>query len=124
MKVHRAMRTSAAAAVAAALLAAGCGSSSDSSSTSSTPSGASGASGSSGKADQAAAKQNLAPYTGKPSAFPVDTPLPKPLPAGTKLGFLQCVTPVCGIFASALEPAAKTLGAELDIVKAGASADE
>lgn len=120
MKIHRALRSSAAVVAVAGLLAAGCGSSSDSSSGGSST----GSSASSGAVDTAGAQAVLAPYTGRPSPFPVDQPLPRPLPAGTKLGFLQCVTPVCGVFATALQPAAKTLGAQLDVVKAGASADE
>ena len=120
MRVNRAMRSTAATALTATMLvaAAGCGSSSSSGSSTSTGGGASAA------ADTAAARKTIAPYLGKPSPFPVDKPLTKPLASGTRLGFLQCVTPVCGVFAQALAPATKTIGARLDVVKAGASASE
>jgi ribose transport system substrate-binding protein len=128
MKVHRAVRSPVLAVLAATTLvvAAGCGSSSDSSTgtSGSAATASSTASGGSGAADTAAAKEVLAPYLGKPSAFPVDEPLPKPIPAGTKIGFLQCVTPICGVFAQALAPAAQAVGAQLDVVKAGASAGD
>jgi ribose transport system substrate-binding protein len=118
---NRAIGSSLAAALAAATLAvaaAGCGSSSDSSSASSAGGGGG------AKADVGQAQQLLAPYTGRPSAFPVDEPLPKALPAGTEVGFLQCVTPICGLFAQALAPAAKDIGAQLEVVKAGAGAND
>jgi ribose transport system substrate-binding protein len=76
-----------------------------------------------GSADVAAAQNVLAPYTGKPSAFPVDQPLREKPPAGTTVAYLQCVTPVCGLFGEIIPAAAKTMGVELTIVKAGASAD-
>jgi ribose transport system substrate-binding protein len=124
MKLTGTVRSSAVAAALVTLVVAGCGSSDSTSTSASTSSATSTAAGASGGIDQAAAGKILAPYEGKPSAFPVDEPLPRPLPAGTKLGFLQCVTPICGIFAQALAPAARTLGAQLDVVKAGASAND
>lgn len=118
MKIHEASRHIVAALAATALAlagGAGCGSSSATSSTSAD----------SGQgADVAAAKQVIAPYIGKPSAFPVDTPLPQPLPAGTRIGYLQCSTPACAIFGEALAGATKTIGAQLDVVKTGPSAED
>ncbi len=70
----------------------------------------------------AEAKSDLAPYTGHPSPFPVDVPLKTKPPAGTKLAFLQCPTPICALFAQLAQGAAKTLGVPLTVTKAGASA--
>lgn len=98
---------------------AGCGSSSDSSTSSGSGTAATPAA---AKADTAAAKAILGPYTGKPSAFPVDQPLKK-RPTGKTADYLQCVTPICGLFSSILPGAAQGLGMKLNVVKAGASAD-
>ena len=100
---------------------AGCGSSS-SSSTSSSGSSTS-AKPAASKVDVAGAKALLAPYTGKPSTFPVDQPLLKK-PKNATFAYLQCVTPICGLFASIIPLATKQLGIKLDVVKAGASAAE
>jgi ribose transport system substrate-binding protein len=97
----------------------GCGSSSGTTGTSST-----GAPSTAAGADVTAAKKMIEPYIGQPSAFPVDEPLPKPLPAGTRIGYLQCSTPACAIFGAALAGAAKTIGAQLDVVKTGPSAED
>ena len=70
----------------------------------------------------AIATQDLAPYTGHPSAFPVDVPLAAKPAAGTKLAFLQCVTPICALLAQLAQGAAQTLGVPLTVTKAGASA--
>jgi ribose transport system substrate-binding protein len=99
----------------AALGLAACGSSSDSTSTSAS---------SSAKADVAAAKDAIAPYTGKPSAFPVDKPLPAKLPAGTRMAYLQCSSPICGIFSTIFPPATKLIGASFSVTKAGASTNQ
>ena len=112
-------RPRSAALLASALAAgafAGCGSSSsDSSGTGDKPAAAA-------KVDTAGAKAILAPYTGKPSAFPVDEPLKKK-PTGKTADYLQCVTPICGLFSTILPGAAAGLGMKLEVVKAGASAD-
>jgi len=79
-------------------------------------------SGGGGKADVAAAKQLLAPYTGKPSAFPVDQPLKQKLPAGSPVGFLQCVTPICGLIGQLTAGATQAMGVKLAVAKADASA--
>jgi len=52
----------------------------------------------------------------------VDEPLAKRPAAGSTFGFLQCVTPICGLIAEILKPAAETLGVKLDVAKAGGSA--
>jgi len=73
----------------------------------------------------AQAKENLAPYTGQPGAFPVDEPLAKKPPAGTTIAFLQCSTPVCAVQAELFAIPTKTLlGNDLIVVKAGPSAQE
>jgi ribose transport system substrate-binding protein len=69
----------------------------------------------------AAARKLVAPYTNHTNPFPVTTPLIKPPAAGTKYALLQCSTPVCALFAEVFEGAAKTLGVQLSIVKAGPS---
>lgn len=121
MSVKHIVRVTAVGSLAAAsvLAGAGCGSSDSTSSSSGASAGAKPATAD----DVAGAKRVIAPFIGKPSAFPVDEPLPKPLPAGTRIGFLQCVTPVCGVFAQSLAGATRAIGAKLEIVKAGASAD-
>ncbi len=70
----------------------------------------------------AGVQQNLAPYTGHPSAFPVDQPLKSKPPAGSKLAFLQCSTPICALFAQIAQQAAGGLGVPLTVTKASASA--
>jgi ribose transport system substrate-binding protein len=76
-----------------------------------------------GKADVAAARAAIAPYIGKPSAFPVDRPLAKGLPPGKKLAFLQCVTPFCALLAQLHGMAAKLMGTQVEVVKATGSSD-
>jgi len=71
--------------------------------------------------DVDAAKAAVADYSGKPSAFPVDEPLARP-PAGSRFAFLQNSTPVAALLASILQPAAETMGVQLDVVKGGATA--
>jgi ribose transport system substrate-binding protein len=75
------------------------------------------------KADVAAATAAIAPYIGKPSAFPVDRPLAKGLPPGKKLAFLQCVTPFCALLAQLHGIAAKEMGTQVEVVKATGSSD-
>lgn len=75
------------------------------------------------RVDVAAVEASLAQYTGHPTAFPVDKPL-KIRPTGKTFVFLQCSTPVCALFAQALQPTQKLLGYKLTIVKAGPSATD
>jgi ribose transport system substrate-binding protein len=69
----------------------------------------------------AAARQVVAPYTNHTNPFPVTKPLVTPPAPGTKYALLQCSTPVCALFAEVFAGAAKTLGVQLSIVKAGPS---
>lgn len=119
----RAAVTACMAALAVVSLAA-CGSSSSSSSSpSSSPSGSSSSSSASGNgANIAAAQAAIAPYIGHPSAFPVDTPLPKPVAAGTKFVYLQCGAPTCALVGKLLAPAIKTIGGTMITVNAGTTA--
>src|SRR4051812_11587333 len=103
-------------ALVASVLVAACGGSSGGSGSSSNSS-------SDASADVAGAKAALATYTGHPTAFPVDQPLKQKMAANATFDYLQCVTPICGLFAQVLPPAAKTMGVKLRVVKAGASAD-
>jgi ribose transport system substrate-binding protein len=107
----------AAACLALALGLAACGSSNQSSSGTSASSSASSA----GAVDKAAASAAVAPYIGKPSAFPVTDPLKK-VPKGATIAFSDCGTPICGLFWQILQPAAKTMGVTLKRYKAGTAA--
>ncbi len=107
-------------ALAAVVLAVGVAACGSSSSTSSTSGSSSNASGSSGSANTAAATAAVARYTGHPTAFPVNQPLKK-RPTGQTLAYLECSTPVCGLFAQLLPPTQALLGYKLLVVK-GASA--
>jgi ribose transport system substrate-binding protein len=96
--------------VLAALAAAACGDDED------------GASASAGRADVSAAKAAVAPFTGKPSEFPVTQPL-KEVPEGAKFVFVDCGTPICALFWQLIQPAGQTMGVEISRVRAGQSAD-
>jgi ribose transport system substrate-binding protein len=78
--------------------------------------------GSPAKADVAAAEAAIAPYVGQPSKFPLDTPLEKK-PTGKSLAFVDCGTPVCGLFYTLAEPAAQAMGMKLTRIKATMTAD-
>lgn len=85
-------------------------------------SGSSGGSGSSGAADTATARKLIAPYSGQPSRFPVDTALPKSA-RGKRLAYVDCGTPVCALFYTLAAPAAKELGMSLTRIRANLTAD-
>jgi ribose transport system substrate-binding protein len=104
-------RAAAAGLTVTAIALAGCGSDGDESASAG------------GSGDAAAAREAVAQYTGKPTAFPVDTPL-KTKPEGKTFAYLQCSTPACALFAQILEPTQELLGYQLKVVKAGASANE
>jgi ribose transport system substrate-binding protein len=108
-------------AVTAAVVLAGCGSSGGGSTTSGTQAAQTQSASSGGNV--AAAKAAVAQYSGKPTPFPVDTPL-KTKPAGKTFAYLQCSTPACALFTQILQPTQKLLGYKLSVVKAGASANE
>ena len=74
-------------------------------------------------ADVEAAKALIAAYTGQPSAFPIDTPLAKKA-TGKRIAFIDCGTPICGIFGSVLEPAATALGMKVTVIKGGFEPDK
>lgn len=68
----------------------------------------------------ASAKAAVAQYTGKHGPFPVTAPLKKRL-NGKTIAYLDCSTPVCGLFAQLLQPTQKLLGYKLEMIQAGAS---
>lgn len=70
----------------------------------------------------AGAQAAIAPYMGKPTAFPGGTPLGKKLPAGTSFVFLQCGAPLCAIFSQLLKPAVQAIGGKLTVINAGFTA--
>ena len=106
-------------AVTAAVALAGCGSSGGGNTATQAAQTQSGGSG----VNVAAAKAAVAQYSGKPTAFPADTPL-KSKPTGKTFAYFQCSTPVCALFTQILQPTQKLLGYKLSVVKAGASANE
>jgi ribose transport system substrate-binding protein len=110
------------AALIVAVTFAACGSSS--STTSSTTAGtASQTTAAKAVVNTAAITAALAPYTGHPSAFPVDEPLSKPLPQGTKFVYLSCSTPVCGLLGQLYAPAVKAIGGTLTVINGGGTAE-
>lgn len=66
--------------------------------------------------------ENLAPYVGQPSAFPVEEPLTERPPADTTIAYLQCAAPTCALVSKVLAGATQTLGVSLSVTKAGPSA--
>jgi ribose transport system substrate-binding protein len=108
------------AALAGALGATGCGS--DSKSDSGGGASADAAPAADNSASLARAKEAIAPFTGKPSAFPLETPLSK-RPAGETVAFMDCGTPVCGLFRDLATAGAQVMGIKLKVVKTGQSAD-
>lgn len=107
-----------AAAIAVALGAVGCGSDNDSDSGSGSATQATADSG----ASLARAEKAIAPFVGQPSAFPLETPL-KRRPTGDTVAFMDCGTPVCGLFRQLAGGAAKVMGVKLEVIKLGQSAD-
>jgi ribose transport system substrate-binding protein len=105
------------------LLLAACGGGSSSSSTaSSTATATTSGEGAEGDAGTAAAAATVKPFIGQPSAFPVTENL-KEIPKGARIAYMDCGTPVCALFWEALSPAAKTMGVEVERVKAGSAAN-
>src|ERR1700709_883068 len=70
----------------------------------------------------AEAKEILAPFIGKPSAFPVTEKL-KEVPTGAEIDYVDCGTPICALFWEILQPAAQTMGVKLERIKAGSAAN-
>lgn len=75
-----------------------------------------------GTADTAAAEALIAPFVDQPSDFPISTPLAES-PAGKKIAYMDCGTPICALFFSIAEPAAKALGMDLTRIDTGQAAD-
>jgi ribose transport system substrate-binding protein len=75
-----------------------------------------------GASARAAAEEAIKPYIGQPSAFPVTEPL-KEVKKGATIAFMDCGTPICGLFWNLLQPASKTMGVELKRYKAGSAAN-
>jgi ribose transport system substrate-binding protein len=98
----------------ALVLAACSGSSDDKASTSGTSG--------SGKDMQAAAQAAIQPFIDKPSPFPVTEPL-NGVPPGLEVAYMECGTPICGLFGTLLDGAAKTMGVTLKRVSTGQTAD-
>lgn len=122
MNQRRHARTVGAAVLLSTLALAACGSGGSGGSTSSSPATSAATAAAGGAADVAAAKALIGPYTGKPSAFPLDTPLDKK-PTGKRIAYLDCGTPICGLFFQLAEPAAKQLGMTMTSLKAGLKPD-
>jgi ribose transport system substrate-binding protein len=79
--------------------------------------------GSPSSANVAAARAEIEPYVGKPSAFPVDRPLARRLPPDSRLAYLQCVTPFCALLAELHGQGAEIMGTQVEVVKASGSSD-
>lgn len=77
---------------------------------------------SAGTADTARASELASNFVGSPSEFPVSTPLAKS-PAGARIAFMDCGTPICGLFFSLIEAPAAALGLEVVRLDAGQAAD-
>jgi ribose transport system substrate-binding protein len=101
---------------------AACGSSSSSSSSTDSSSAVAGSSSSASAPDSAAAAAAIKPYVDQPSAFPVTEPL-KSIKKGATVAFMDCGTPICGLFWQLLQPAAQTMGVKLTHYKAGSAAN-
>ena len=113
MLTHSKKAAISALAIAATLILASCGNSGNSGSSSA---------GAANKADVATAKEMIAPYTGQPSKFPITKPLATK-PTGKRIAYLDCGTPICGLFYTVTKPAMEALGMSLTSIKAGLQAD-
>ncbi|WP_432824946.1 sugar ABC transporter substrate-binding protein [Dactylosporangium sp. CA-092794] len=68
------------------------------------------------------AQDLIAPLIGKPSAFPITEPLKSPVPAGTRIAYVDNGNALVSLIYKLMQPAAKELGVELYAVRAGTSA--
>lgn len=75
-------------------------------------------------ANVAAAKAAVDQYTKGPSPFPVDQPLPKPLPAGTRFSYLQTSPPLAAQLGALLSQGSQLIGAKFDVVNGGSSTEQ
>lgn len=73
-------------------------------------------------ADMARAQATVAPLIGHPTAFPINTPLARTA-RGKRIAYMDCGSPICGLFYSISQPAAQALGMNLTRIKAGLTAD-
>jgi ribose transport system substrate-binding protein len=106
-------------AVVVAVCVAACGGGSSSSSSATTSTGSPAATGGAGTT---AAKKVVAPYIGQPSPFPVTEKL-KEIPQGAKYVYVDLGTPASAVFWLFLQEAAKTMGVQIERVKAGTAAN-
>jgi ribose transport system substrate-binding protein len=100
----------------AATLLAGCGNDATASSSSS------GSGTAIPSAARAKAQQLIKPYLGQPSEFPITQPLAKPVPAGSKIAYVDNGNALVALIFKLMQPAAKQLGVDLYAVRAGTSA--
>jgi ribose transport system substrate-binding protein len=75
-----------------------------------------------GSADTEKAAEFASIYLDAPSTFPVSEPLAKS-PAGTRIAYMDCGTPICALFYTLIEGPAAQLGIEVTRLDAGQSAD-
>jgi ribose transport system substrate-binding protein len=71
---------------------------------------------------QTKAKDVVAPYEGKPGAFPITEKLSSPVPAGTRIAYIDNGNALVSLIFKLMQPAAKELGIDLYAVRAGTSA--
>ncbi|WP_306214519.1 sugar ABC transporter substrate-binding protein [Actinoplanes sp. RD1] len=64
----------------------------------------------------------IEPLTGKPSEFPITEKLTSPVPAGTRIAYVDNGNALVSLIYKLMQPAAQKLGAELYAVRAGTSA--
>ncbi|MFF2486088.1 sugar ABC transporter substrate-binding protein [Microbacterium sp. NPDC058062] len=79
-------------------------------------------SGGADSADVKAAEAVVSEYTGQPSAFPVTEPLAV-LPAGARIAFMDCGSPICALFGDLIKEPAGELGMTVTSIEAGTTAD-
>ncbi|GAA1712782.1 hypothetical protein GCM10009745_71270 [Kribbella yunnanensis] len=72
--------------------------------------------------NQAKAKEIIAPYEGKPGAFPITEKLSSPVPPGTRVAYVDNGNALVSLIFKLMQPAAAELGIELYAVRAGTSA--
>jgi ribose transport system substrate-binding protein len=71
---------------------------------------------------QTKAKEVVAPYEGKPGAFPITEKLSSPVPAGTRVAYIDNGNALVSLIFKLAQPAAAELGIDLYAVRAGTSA--
>jgi ribose transport system substrate-binding protein len=72
--------------------------------------------------DRAKAQAVIAPLEGKPSAFPITEPLSSPVPAGSRIAYVDNGDALVALMYQLMKPAAEALGVDLYTVRAGTSA--